>query len=286
MAPLDALTDALVPGTLIRHQDKVWRMGQVHRHGEALVGRLGFEASDVAELWDEQLNDFTEDSRATGLTSPFAIDVRTEPLRVAFQVRGRQIQANRFVQVLEALLNEASPTDRWRVHRERTAVSFDDWARDVDRVLIVRTALKRPNPHYADRERVRELVEGTKARMAEVILRVDDSDLQGLDVNDRFIREAIEHAQKSYGSFSALGERDGQQVQWSARDDGASEVRKVAADPATHDIDSRTLRHELGDPTVELEVFDEVRDAIAEAKSLDLEQSDEAFFLDDTDEYA
>jgi hypothetical protein len=283
MTPLDALEDALVPGTMVDHQDKVWRMGQVHRQGTSLVGRLGYQSADLAELWDEELQDFTELSRATGLTSPFAISVHSEPMRIAFQIRGRQIRATRFVAVLEALLNEASPTDRWRVRRESRPVSFEDWAKEVDRVVLVRTSLKRPNPHYQDRHRIRDLVEGTNARMAEVILRAADSDIAGIDVNDGFVREAIDHAKHNYGTFAAVAERGREQIQWSTRDEGSAELRKVPADPVTRDVDGRTLRRELGDPTVEQEDFEEARNAVAEARVAEGTDDDE-FFLGETED--
>lgn len=269
--PLQALEDSLVPGTMVEHQDKAWRLGRVQRQGEAVVGRLGYQAADLAELWDDELNDFTELSRATGLTSPFAISIAEYPFRVAFQIRGRQIRAVRFVAVLEALLNKASPTDQWRVRRESRPLTFQQWAEEVDRVILVRTSLKRPNPHYADRKRVKELVEGTRARIAEVILRAGDGDVAGIDVNDAFIREAIDHASRHYGTFAAVAERGNEQLQWSTTDQGAAELRKVPAELGTRDVAARTLRRVLGDPTVDDEELDEALATVEEARWAELE---------------
>jgi hypothetical protein len=283
--PAEALERALVAGTRIERHGRVWRMGQWRHEGRAIVGRIGFESSATAELWDDDVNDFRETSRPLGLTSPFAIDPGS--LRVAFQLRGRDIRVKSFTGALQALLNEASPTDRWRVARETRVVPFEQWASEVDRVTDLRLHLERPNPHYADRDRIRAIVEGTNSRLVEIAAHADPEDPQGLDLNDPLIREAISHAELNYGHFSATAERAGETSQWTSQHDAMAEVRTAPADPDTKEVSPSVLRRELGDPTAELEAAEEARAAVEEHRAStgdDPEDADEFDLLDDDSE--
>jgi hypothetical protein len=284
-APKEALERALVPGTRIERHGRVWRMGQWHREGQAIVGRIGFESSATAELWDDELNDFRETSRPLGLTSPFAIDPAV--LRVAFQLRGRDIRVKSFTGALQALLNEASPTERWRVARETKVVPFEQWASEVDRVTDLRLYLERPNPHYEDRERIRAIVEGTNSRLVEIAAHADPEDPQGIDLSDPLIREAISHAELNYGRFTAVAEQADEKSQWTSEHHAMAEVRTAPADPDTKEVSPRALRRELGDPTAEVEAAEEARAAVEEHKRSrrdDGEDADAFDLLDDDDD--
>ena len=281
MSPRERLEASLVVGTKIERYNRAWRMGPWHYEGEMIVGRIGFESAGINELWDDEAQDFKEATRPLGLTSPFAIEPTT--LRIAFQVRGRDIKVASFTGALEALLNAASETDRWRVHRELKHMSFEQWSSTaVDAVTLIRATLERPNPHYGDRRQIREMVEGTKARLVEVVLRGDPSDPQGLDVRANLVREAIDHVSENYGSLTAFGQRAGDEQQWSSQGDGSvAEVRRVPADPTTRDVSGNALRHELGDPTAQQELLEEALAAIDQI-GRDVDEID--LFADDTAE--
>lgn len=250
MRPQQALEAALVGGTRIERYGRVWRMGPWKHEGQAIVGRIGFESAGINELWDEDAQDFREGTRQLGLTSPFAVDPAT--LRVAFQVRGSDIRVKSFTGALEDLLNQASPADRWRVEREFTEISFEEWATTkVARVALIRATLERPNPHYAGRERIEEIVKGTRARLAELVVRADPADPQGIDVNSPIVREAVDHVSRNYGSLTAVGELHGDETQWTSKGNGAAEVRRAGADPMgiieDSDLESRGLRDPVDD---------------------------------------
>lgn len=219
-------------------------MGQVKQEGKSLVGRLGFQTESMAEIWDPEIKDFREDLLHGGTTSPFAID--PDRRRVAFQLRPGLIRVKSLTGALQALMNAASSVNRWRVTEERESVTFDAWASDVDRVIRLRIRLQPPNPHYDGRERVKQLVEGANARMAQVIWAADEAALDGLDVNEPFIREAIEHASQ-YGSYAATGENQGLPTVWGSDQESASEQRVAPTDPQTQEVTSETLRAQLGD---------------------------------------
>lgn len=282
-ASAQALRQALIPGTRIERHGRTWRMGKWQEEGNAFVGRIGFQASTMAELWDDETNDFKEMARPLGLTSPFAID--PNEMRVAFQLRGKEIRAKSFTGALQALLNEASPSDRWRVTRDTRQMPLDEWAASVDRVKVVRLALRRPNPHYAGRKRVKDIVEGTNAGMVQIAARADSDDPQGIDLDDALIREGIQHAHENYGEVRIIGEVDGEQSQWSSDDDAVSEIRTALTDPRTQEVTGRALRRELGDPVADAEDTQEARDAVDEAKAkVQREESDGFDMLDEDDD--
>ncbi len=242
--PAEALERALVPGTRIERHRRVWYMGQHRREGASIVGRIGFETSDLAELWDAERKDFSEQQLLSGLTSPFAIDPVN--LRVAFQLRPGVIRVWSFTGALQALLNEASPEDRWRVSQEVQTVPFDDWVASVDRVLTLRVRVVRPNPHYDGRDNVERLIEGANARMVDVVWKAEPDALDGLDVREPFVREAITHADK-YGSYAAKGEVQDLPTTWGSNEEAAAEQRTVEADLRTGEVSGASLREQLGD---------------------------------------
>lgn len=244
----DVLRGALKPGTRIERHNREWIMGQVREHSGVLIGRIGFQTGGPTELWDEEDQDFHEQFLPAGTTSPFAVDPHT--LRVVFQLRPGLIRVKSFTGALQALMNEASPTERWRVYQELESMDFDDWVHQVDRVAQLKVKLRRPNPHYGGRERVKELVEGTNAQMADVVWTADPDDLQGIDVDEPFVREAIEHTKK-YGSYKARGERGGVPSEWDSEQEGVSTTVDLDADPETKDVDTDQLRGQLGPPETE-----------------------------------
>lgn len=244
LAPAEALRSALVPGTRIERNGRVWLMGQISPVSSSLMGRIGFQAGGPTELWDETVSDFREEFLPAGTTSLFAIDPYA--MRVAFQLRPGLIRVKSFTGALQALLDAASPTERWRVHEVLEQLSFEDWVREVGRVSQLRVKLRKPNPHYGDRGRVKELVEGANARMATVVWQADPEDLQGLDLGEPFVQEAIEHTKK-YGRFQARGLRNGQPSRWDSDQEAASRTVNLDADPETKEVDPTELRQVIGD---------------------------------------
>lgn len=240
----EALRSALVPGTSIERHGRTWLMGQVREDGRSIVGRIGFQTANIAEIWHPELQDFREDMLPAGTTSPFAID--PERRRVVFQLRPGVIRVHSFTGALQALMNAAEPMHRWRVSQEVEAVPFEEWIETVDRIVRLRVKVRRPNPHYGDRQRVRDLVEGANARMAQIVWTADPDALDGIDVTDEFIRETISHAEQ-YGSYAAAAERNDLPVAWGSDQEAAAEERVVDANPTTREIEPITLRGQLGD---------------------------------------
>jgi hypothetical protein len=240
-----ALDRAVIPASRVERHGRLWRMGKCRWEGASLVGRLGFQRRDFAEVWDETAQDFTEQEIQAGYASPFAIDPANR--RVAFQPRLNLIKVMSFTGALQALMNVASPAkERWRVHQELHDAAFYDWAKRQDRVATLRLKVERPNPGYHGRDKVERIIEGTRARMVELVLTADPE--SGLNVDDDLVRQAVEHAEASYGSYRAAGELGGEPQRWDSKTESFADVReKIPADPSTGEIPARGLRELLGD---------------------------------------
>jgi len=98
--------------------------------------------------------------------------------------------------------------------------------------------------------------------MAEVVVRAAEDDLQGIDVTDPFVQQAIEHVEQKYGSYVAIAESGGEQTTWASEQEGAAEIHVVPADPVTREVNSTALRRELGDTAAEDEVLADIHEAI------------------------
>lgn len=195
------LEESLVPGTMVLRYGRIWRMGQWHRDGRWIVGRIGFEQEGQAELWDDERKDFVERALMLAQTVPFAIDVTN--MRVAFQLRRQIVRPGTFRGNFQALLNEVSPYRYWIVRLEGVVQpEWPRWVESVDRLVELRIHMERPNPRYRG-EQVQEVFERSKAAAVDLVLRAPEDASLDPDGPD-FVRQAIEHAEE-YGNYSATG---------------------------------------------------------------------------------
>jgi hypothetical protein len=219
-----ALRNALQPGTEREHNQRLWRMGAVSDLDGYITGAIGFQRTLRGGDWDEETKTFVRVEREDQLWSPFAIETAT--MRVAFQTHGNEIRPQSFLSAFQALLEKASPTERWRVHHETTTETFQEWLGRVERVERIHVRVERPNPNYHGRDRVEEVVEGLNAKTAELTARADPEDPQGLDTDGELLRQLVDHADARYGSYDAAGTAtDGARMEWhSTRRAGELEV--------------------------------------------------------------
>lgn len=247
-APAEALLQSLRPGTQNRRYDRDWRMGQFQQQDGWVFGRIGFQRpGSQTELWSDDLKDFRPSTLTEGYTSPFAIDLDT--LRLAFQLRAGLIKPTTFTSNFRALLEKASGF-LWNVRPLIEDISFDEWRKDVDRIIEVRVRIERPNPNYHGRRHVRALIEGSGAKIVNMIFRSDPNDEEGLKVDAGALAEALDHAEE-YGKFEAKGETVVDEVvevsRWREDVEGSPKLEQAQADPDTGEVLPEELRRVLED---------------------------------------
>lgn len=227
-AQLQALRDALLPGTSVTRYGRTWRMGQHREEFPWIIGRIGFEAAGgIAELWDDAAKDFVSTPQVRGHTARFAIDL--QDFRIGFQLRGQIIKPMTFRSNFRALLDQAAGA-YWDVSLEGEYDDWESWVSKVDRLTQLHVRLERPNPHYHGHDTVEELVETTGARLVDVTFRAKND---RLNANAAVIVEMLGFAEE-YGRAEAKGvDPAGEVLRWrQARDESIREV-EVEADSKT-----------------------------------------------------
>jgi len=229
-------------------------MGQVADEERAVVGRIGYErAGDLAELWDPELKDFKEERLREGLTSPFALD--RSNLVVIFQLRSGRIEHHSFTGAFRALLNEASGEPIWGIRPIVQGVTWERWRESVTRVRHLEVRLERPNPNYQGRDEIERIIEGAKARMVRMVFDAQEDEVEGLNLDDEVVHEAIEHARADYGNVKAVADIDTeggrQESVWRSDREGAPLETRVPLDPETREARREALVEELPDAPAE-----------------------------------
>jgi hypothetical protein len=117
-SPAEMLLRGIRPGLTTERYGRVWHLGQTVVDSETgfLFGRLGFESTSTADLWDPEAQDFLEGDVPGGVAAPFVIRLRD--LVVVFQVRGQDIRVMSFTGALRRMLSEATDQD-WKSRRRR-----------------------------------------------------------------------------------------------------------------------------------------------------------------------
>ncbi len=236
------LVSLLVPGASTERYQRTWHVGRTAIEDDILYGRLGFEGSGTADLWNEDRKDFEEARTPAGVASPFAIHLTD--LSLVFQTRGQDIRVTSFIGAMRGILRDASDQD-WRIETARSHMSFDEWRSTVTRVTQMRFTLRPPNPNYEGRPDLERLIAGANLSAADLTLRSD----VGVTTDSQIVRELLDHVNRGYGNGVSVGERpiDGEIVEsvYSTELDGETEVSIRPANPETGEVEPETLRIEL-----------------------------------------
>jgi hypothetical protein len=138
----------LVPGASTERYNRIWHVGRTEVDDGFFFGRLGFEGSGTADLWNEEERDFEEARTPAGVAAPFAIELSN--LKLVFQTRGQDIRVTSFIGAMQGILRDASGQD-WRIETAKTEMSFRQWRATVERVTQMRFHIEPPNPNYQGR---------------------------------------------------------------------------------------------------------------------------------------
>lgn len=243
-APREQLLNIVTAGATTERYNRIWHVGRTSITDNILFGRLGYESSSPADLWDEESKDFNETRTPEGIAAPFAISLAS--FLLVFQTRSSNIQITSFTGALQGILRDASSSQDWRI--EKTAqheTSFSQWRATVERVTQMRFNVEPPNPNYQDRPDLQRLIEDASLSSAEIVLRSD----QGVVTDADIVAQLLDHVDRGYGRDVVVGERtvDGEVVEsvYSSELNGESEVTVVPANPDTGEVEPEILRREL-----------------------------------------
>lgn len=243
---LTLLEASLARGTHVEHYGRRWIMGPVSLRGGCYVGTVGVGSDDggSARVWDYETEDFVTTTVPEGETTPWALRIST--LQLAFQLKPRINKPQGFASGFRRLLNESAGEDFWSVQVETSEDDFETWVGELDRLERFSIRLDRPNPNYADRENVEEIIE--EGHIEKVQVAAIAADGESMDpMNVELFREGIAHVDAGYGRYRAQGRVGGGIVRFDSERRQAPPELELPADHETGDAFPDSLRRALGD---------------------------------------
>lgn len=242
-SPGEVIQLALARGRRTERYGRTWIVGPTEVHNRVLSGRIGFRGDGgIAELWDEEREDFVEYAMPAGLTAPFAVHLDT--LRGAIQVRPPVIRVNSLLGAFEKLLLDADDR-RWNVRGAERQMTLSDWKAQVGKITQVRFHVKVPNPHWADAPDLQTVMEDAEAEVVTLELQNDS----GLNLDAPFVAQTENHVERGYGDARYVGvveDVSGVHESVYSTKLGAEEISdEEAVDPDTGEVAPESLRHRI-----------------------------------------
>lgn len=244
-ADSELLRRALVPGSSVARRERTWCLGKLVELPDAqsrLAGRIGFVDSATVSHWNAELNDFEDVSVPSGASFGFVLDVERGVLAYLAPASA----TGGLLSALQAMLNDQR-LGRWSVSRVLIRDQWGHWKQGLKRVRNVRVILHRPNPNYRGRKRVEELLEGSRASVLRTLFEADPDSLEGINIEDVYIQQMLEHVENGYGSFAIVGDHqsgpDGpvEEERFDSAADGAEALAHVEGDSGSGEVTMSAL---------------------------------------------
>ena len=210
----EALTASWMTGATVTRYRRRWTLSKIHSQTtDSIVGQIGFVGeNEVTTLFfDYDTGDFVRGGAPSGVLVPFAI--RLSDGLVAYQLRPGMVREESFAGALAALLNTTPNEYVWSVEAAVDFRSWDEWRSEVDSVTSFAFRLDKPNPHYDDDWRVEDLIENLQLEYARLAGKALDE--RGVNTDDEFFRQALDHVLREYGRAAVDGQTaDGKESTW------------------------------------------------------------------------
>lgn len=210
----DALRASWIAGASVTRYRRRWNLSRVHQEtDELMVGRIGFvgESEVSTVFFDYDDGDFVQEGVPSGVLVPFGI--RLSDGLVAYQLRPGIVGEESFAGAFAALLNSAANECVWSVKTAVEYRSWEDWRADVSSVTAFNFRLDRPNPHYADDDRVESIIEDIRLEYARLAGKAREG--EGVNTEDDLFRQAVDHVLRNYGRAAVDGVTpDGRESTW------------------------------------------------------------------------
>jgi len=210
----EALTASWTTGATVTRYRRRWTLSKIHSQTtDSIVGQIGFVGeNEVTTLFfDYDTGDFVRGGAPSGVLVPFAI--RLSDGLVAYQLRPGMVREESFAGALAALLNTTPNEYVWSVEAAVDFRSWDEWRSEVDSVTSFAFRLDKPNPHYDDDWRVEDLIENLQLEYARLAGKALDE--RGVNTDDEFFRQALDHVLREYGRAAVDGQTaDGKESTW------------------------------------------------------------------------
>lgn len=210
-----ALEESWKAGTSITRYGRRWHLTKIlDRTSELYFGQIGFVTDhEVSTLhFDQKAQIFVYGDAPSGYVVPFAI--RKSDGVIAYQLYPGVVRETTFTGALTDLLNNASDNYIWHIESFVEIREFGQWLEETPAITRFDLTLERPNPNYAGRPRVEEMVEDVKLETLRLVGKVIEGETVNLDAD--YFREALDHViYHEYGKAKLRGiDHNGEESVW------------------------------------------------------------------------
>jgi hypothetical protein len=200
-SPPELVRSILSPGQRHLAKTRIWRIGGVRLRGDHLLARLGYESEEESDLYDPRMKDFKHEAIVRGRTVTFI--VRLADLAVVFEQRRAGMTERDFTSGLRIILRAFDGHRKWTVAPVDTKTTFDEWVHGVDQVNRFRFKVEARDLPDDDASAL-----GGLLRRRPGTLTVDYRCEDGVDVDDKALRELVALARSGSGDVLAVGRKN------------------------------------------------------------------------------
>jgi len=211
----EALEESWKPGASITRYGRRWHLTKIVDETDDLYfGRIGFVTDhEVSTLrFDQAIQDFVFGDAPSGYVVPFAI--RKADGVIAYQLYPGIVRETTFTGAMTDLLNNASENYIWRIESFVEIREFQEWLAETPAITRFDLTLERPNPNYAGRPRIEEMVEEVRVETLRLVGKAIEG--ESVNLNADYFQQALDHViYHEYGKAKLRGvDTDGEESVW------------------------------------------------------------------------
>ncbi|MFI7545655.1 hypothetical protein [Actinoplanes sp. NPDC049599] len=249
--PSDAVRHTLLNEGGYLARTRTWMFGGVRPDVDHVFARLGYQTKKNENVYDPAAKDFREEAVRKGRAVNLV--VRLTDLVVVYERQSAAMSDHEFIRGLRHMLRSVNSTQQWNVEQLDSKASFEEWAQHIDVVHRFRfRAVGTKIPSGKESPILAALIHPRSERLT-----IDWRATEGVDINDRTVRELARIATGGVGEVFAAGRKNGrgavgEQKAWVSSGSAERVVREVPADPATGVVGDRVLLEMLATVPVDI----------------------------------
>jgi hypothetical protein len=230
---------------------RTWMFGGVRPDVDYVFARLGYQAKRNENVYDRSAKDFREEAVRKGRAVNLV--VRLADLVVVYERQSAAMSDHEFIRGLRHMLRRVNLKQKWNVEQLNSKASFEEWAQHIDIVHRFRFRAVGPKiPSGKESPILAALINPRSERLT-----IDWRANEGIDINDRIIRELARVATGGVGEVFAAGRKNGrgavgEQKAWVSSGSAERVVREVPVDPTTGVVGDRVLLEMLATVPVDV----------------------------------
>ena len=249
--PSEAVRHTLLDEGGYLARTRTWLFGGVRPDVDHVFARLGYQAKKNENVYDPTAKDFKQEAVRKGRAVNLV--VRLTDLVVVYERQSAAMSDHEFIRGFRHMLRSVNSLQQWNVEQLGSRASFEEWAQHIDVVHRFRFRAVGPKiPSGKESPILAALIHPRSERLT-----IDWRANEGVDINDRTVRELARIATGGVGEVFAAGRKNGrgavgEQKAWVSSGSAERVVREVPADPTTGVVGDHVLLEMLATVPVDI----------------------------------